>query len=390
MKAVITRLRKMFSLAAASDNVTDATSPASEAEIDLTRPVLGVLGGGLLVAAAVWIVHPFLPSVIWSVTISVTLWPLVLRLQKILWGSRHAAVFFTVLAALVIFFLPAALIVSIFARYIGDISHFVASLPSWRIPVAPHWVERIPYVGEKIIMRWEQLRDNGLPSLLQHVLPSPQKILQMFLASAGSLGSLLLEFALTLVAMVFILLRAEVIISLLKRVCAKMGGEKGLNLLTQAETTTRGVALGVTLTAILESLFGWIGLMLAGMPMGSVIAAFMFISCVLQFGGSWVLFSSAAGLYFMGSPTQAVIMVVFAVSVAICDYSLQPFIIRRYVRISVIMIMVGAFGGLSSLGFAGVFLGPTLLLLVKKLICNWAGCTPEPALSAEIAVRSDE
>lgn len=364
---MITRFRNLFASAEATTRA--AVSPV--------RPVLTALAVGLLLLAAVWIIHPFLPPIIWGATISVTLWPLVLRLQAVCFGSRPAAVFFTILAAMIIFFLPAVLVIVIFAQHVDAVSHFITILPSLRLPAAPVWVERIPYVGGRIIPFWDHLRDNSLPSLLQHVIPPPEKILHVLLSSAGSFGSLLLEFALTLVVMVLLLSRAEGIIVLLKKIGSQLGGERGRSFLKQAEITTRGVALGVTLTAIIESLFGWVGLMAAGMPMGSVIAAVMFISCVLQFGGAWVLLLSTVWLYFTAPLMHAVIMLLFALVAVAGDNFLQPLIIRRYVRISVIVIMVGAFGGLATFGFAGVFIGPTLLYLTETMIREWVGVPSE-------------
>ncbi|WP_182040048.1 AI-2E family transporter [Bombella mellum] len=364
---MIARLKSFFLSAEATTRV--AISPV--------RPVLTALVATLLLLAAAWIIHPFLPPIIWGATISITLWPLVLRLQKVCFGSRSAAVFFTVLAAMVIFFLPAILVIVIFAQHVDDVSHFISILPSLQLPAAPAWVGHLPYVGGDIVPFWDHLRENSLPTLMRRVTPSPEKIFHALLFSAGSLGSLLLEFGLTLIAMVLILSRAEGIISLLETVSSRLGGRTGRSLLKQAEITTRGVALGVTLTAIVESLFGWVGLMAAGMPMGSVIAAVMFISCVLQFGGAWVLLLSTVWLYFMSSPLHAIIMLLFALVAVAGDNFLQPLIIRRYVRISVVIIMLGAFGGLATLGFAGVFIGPTLLYLTEKMIRDWAGLPSE-------------
>ncbi|MCT6820393.1 MAG: AI-2E family transporter [Bombella apis] len=376
---MITRFRNFFASAEATTRA--AVSPV--------RPVLTALAVGLLLLAAVWIIHPFLPPILWGATISVTLWPLVQRLQTICFGSRSAAVFFTVLAAMIIFFLPAVLVIVIFARHVDAVSHFIGILPTIQPPAAPAWVGRIPYVGGNIIPFWDHLRENSLPELLKQVIPSPEKILHVLLASAGSFGSLLLEFALTLIVMVLLLGRAEGIIMLLDRIGGQLGGRKGRALLKQAEITTRGVALGVTLTAILESLFGWVGLMAAGMPMGSVVAAVMFISCVLQFGGAWVMILSTVWLYFTAPLMHAIIMLLFALVVIAGDNFLQPLIIRRYVRISVIVIMVGAFGGLSTLGFAGVFIGPTLLYLTETMIRDWAGLPADDEKAGQADASAD-
>ncbi len=350
---------------------------------DKVSPVLTALMVSCILIAVGWVLHPFLLPIVWGATISVTFWPLVLRLQSCLFGSRAAAVFFTVLAALLVFFLPVALIFLIFAQHVKDISHFMTILPSWQLPAVPVWVGHIPHVGGRIVAFWDHMRENSLPGLVKQIVPPPEKLFAVFLSSAGSLGSLLVEFGLTLIAMILFLTHAERIIDLLVRISSRLGGDAGRLFLHRAETTTRGVALGVTLTAIIESLFGWLGLMAADMPMGSVIAAVMFVSCVLQFGGAWVLFVSTVWLYFTAPLMHASIMLCFALIAVANDNFLQAVIIRRYVKISVVVIMLGAFGGIATLGFAGVFIGPTLLYLAETLVREWAGGTTGENLKQE-------
>ncbi|MCX5618840.1 AI-2E family transporter [Bombella pollinis] len=366
---MITRLKSFFTQ-------PEANFQGQQAEGQL-KPVLTALTVGTLLLAALWVLKPFLLPILGAITISVTFWPFVLKLHKLLFGSRVAAVFCTALAALIVFFMPVALIALIFAQHVKDVSHLISILPSWQLPAVPAWVGHIPHLGSHIVPLWDHLRENSLPSLLKQIIPPPETLISMVLSSAGSFGSLLVEFGLTLIAMVIILLHAEKLIDVLERISVRLAGEAGRHFLKRAEITMRGVALGVTLTAIVESLFGWLGLMLAGMPMGSVIAAVMFISCVLQFGGAWVLFASTIWLYFTAPLSHALILLVFALIAVANDNFLQALVIRRYVRISVITIMFGAFGGIATLGFAGVFVGPTLLYLVEFMLQEWVGLSPK-------------
>src|SRR5574340_83603 len=78
---------------------------------DLTRTVLAVLSIGMLIAASFWIVRPFLPAVIWATMIVVASWPLMLRVQARLWGSRALAVTVMTLALLFVLIVPLALAV---------------------------------------------------------------------------------------------------------------------------------------------------------------------------------------------------------------------------------------------------------------------------------------
>jgi predicted PurR-regulated permease PerM len=49
---------------------------------DLARITFGVLVIGLLLAASLWVLRPFLGPTIWAVMVVVATWPLMLRVQR--------------------------------------------------------------------------------------------------------------------------------------------------------------------------------------------------------------------------------------------------------------------------------------------------------------------
>jgi predicted PurR-regulated permease PerM len=49
---------------------------------DITRVVLAVLAIAVLIATSAWILRPFATAAIWATMITVSSWPLLLRLQK--------------------------------------------------------------------------------------------------------------------------------------------------------------------------------------------------------------------------------------------------------------------------------------------------------------------
>src|SRR5512134_696384 len=84
---------------------------------DLTRTTLAVLFIGILIAATFWILRPFLTATIWATMIVVTTWPVMLSVQKVLWGKRGLAVTFMTVILLLLFIVPFAFaIISIIER----------------------------------------------------------------------------------------------------------------------------------------------------------------------------------------------------------------------------------------------------------------------------------
>jgi predicted PurR-regulated permease PerM len=76
---------------------------------DLAKTTLGVLFIGVLIIATLWILEPFLPAIIWATMVAVATWPLLLRLQALLWNSRALAVTVMTLVLLLLFVVPMAL-----------------------------------------------------------------------------------------------------------------------------------------------------------------------------------------------------------------------------------------------------------------------------------------
>src|ERR1700754_1444513 len=74
--------------------------------VDLARIVLAVGALLLLVGGSLYIVHPFVPALIWGSTIVVTTWPLMLAIQQRLGGRRWLAVTVMLLLEIVVICIP--------------------------------------------------------------------------------------------------------------------------------------------------------------------------------------------------------------------------------------------------------------------------------------------
>ena len=51
----------------------------AEHRSDLTRATLAILFLGLLIGASLWILSPFLPAVVWAMTLVIATWPIMRR-----------------------------------------------------------------------------------------------------------------------------------------------------------------------------------------------------------------------------------------------------------------------------------------------------------------------
>ena len=76
---------------------------------DITHTTLSVLFLAFLVIATLWVLSPFLTSILWATIVSVAMWPFLLRLQALMGGRRGLAVMVVTAMILLVVFIPVTL-----------------------------------------------------------------------------------------------------------------------------------------------------------------------------------------------------------------------------------------------------------------------------------------
>ena len=138
----------------------------------------------------------------------------------------------------------------------------------------------------------------------------------------------------------------------------------------------RGVALGVVVTALVQSVLGGIALAIAGVPFWGILTAVMLMMCIVQIGPAPVLLPAVGWLYYIGnsgtgSSGWAIFLLIASIIVIMLDNFLRPVLIRRGADLPMLLILVGVIGGLMAFGLIGVFVGPAMLAVTYTLLQAW-------------------
>lgn len=75
-------------------------------KVDLAKITLGVLFLSLLIISCFMVLRPFLPALVWATMITIATWPLMLMVQRLLWGKRTLAALSMTLVLLLMFVIP--------------------------------------------------------------------------------------------------------------------------------------------------------------------------------------------------------------------------------------------------------------------------------------------
>jgi predicted PurR-regulated permease PerM len=221
------------------------------ASYDVTRVTLAVLFIGSLIAASFWVFKPFLTSFIWATIIVVATWPILLKLQAWLWNRRSLAV--TVMTVILLLVLVIPLTLAIFA-IIGSadkITDWIRSLSTFTVPPMPEWVKNIPLVGKNLAGRWQQFAALPPEELSARLTPYAKKALGWFMAKAGSIGMMILQFLLTVIISAILYAKGETVAAGIRSFARRLAGQKGEETAVLAAKAVRGVRR-CRLTAIIN------------------------------------------------------------------------------------------------------------------------------------------
>jgi predicted PurR-regulated permease PerM len=343
-------------------------SPVSQ---DVTRLTLQVLFIGMLIAAGVLILRPFLVAFIWAAIIVVTTWPALLALQSKLGNKRGFAVAVMTVLLLLIIVVPFSLAIAAIIANADDIVAWVKSLETFTVPPPPAWLKSIPFAGPKLAEYWHGFTSLRLEELFTRLIPYAQQGVTWLVAQLGSAGVVFLQFLMTVIIAAILYAKGETASAGILSFFRRLAGEQIEDVILLAAKAIRSVALGIVVTAIVQTAFGCIGMAVTGVPAVAVLTGVLFIFCLAQIGPTFVLIPAVVWLYWHDGPLWGSILLVFSLLAISTDNVLRPILIRKGAALPLVLIFAGVIGGLFAFGIIGIFIGPIVLAVIHTLLKAW-------------------
>jgi predicted PurR-regulated permease PerM len=380
------------------DPPPEQLSSRFERNLALTALVLLLIGCFL-------VVKPFMSALMWSAILCFSLWPLQSRLVTWMGGRRTLAALTTTLAIALILVVP---VVVIGIRLAGDARDLTHAARVWAYAERhdpPSWLSKIPVVGNQAKAWWEEfaeetarlIRKLGQPapdddsidtivttqpttattapvgeSRLVQALRRLLSSVQSWAISAGLIiGQGVLEVALSVLLTFFFFRDGIYLAERLQAGIGRIAGEGGKHLLDLAGKTIRGVVYGILGTALVQGVLAGIGFLIAGVPGAVLLGLVTFVLSPLPVGPPLVWIPATVWLFSQGWTGWGIFMIIWGLAVSSVDNFVKPWIISQGSNMPFILIFFGVIGGALAFGLIGVFLGPTLLAVVYRLIEDW-------------------
>lgn len=351
-----------------------------ETRFALAQATLGVLFIALLIGGSLWVLRPFIGPAIWAAMVVVATWPLMRRLQRAFGGSRALAAAAMTFVLLLLFVVPLTLAVVTIASNADRIVDAARAVAAFRMNEPPPWLLALPMVGALLGELWLELAAAGLDGVFERLTPYAGNLTRWFVAEVGSVGFLVVQFLLTVLLAAVMYMDGETWANNALRIGRRLGGRRGEHVVELAGDAILGVALGVGVTAVVQSLLGGLALLVAGVPFAGLLTAVMLMLCLAQIGPLPVMLVAAGWLFWQGDTGWGVFMLVASAIVGTIDNFIRPVLIRMGADLPLLLILAGVIGGLFAFGLVGIFVGPVVLAVAWTLMSAWISDDDELAL----------
>jgi predicted PurR-regulated permease PerM len=134
--------------------------------------------------------------------------------------------------------------------------------------------------------------------------------------------------------------------------------------------TLSAVMRGMLVTAVVQGILTWIGLLAVGVPYAAFLGVFAaFMSMIPVAGPVLVWLPCAVYLALTGGMVRALILLTYGtIAVSMADNVLRPRLIGDRAHLPTIFLFFGMLGGVEVYGFLGIFLGPVLIAAVVAFL----------------------
>ena len=323
-----------------------------------------------MVVATFRIVEPFIMPVLWGVIIAVAVEPLVGKFAKMMGGRRKTASILFALAVICALVVPSVLLVT---SSIDNVQELVTKVDNdtLKVPPPPAGVENWPVIGTSLYRSWTQASTN-LQVTLKKFAPQLKSAGGVVLGKVGGGVKAVFMFIISVAIAGALLATAGKGTTVMSRIITRFAGaKKGDEIITLATATIRGVMQGVIGVAVIQAILAAIGMVLVGVPAAGLWAGLVMLLAIIQLPPILVLGPIAAWVFSFADTTPAVIFLVWAVLVSGCDSFLKPILMGRGVEAPMLVILIGALGGMMLSGIIGLFVGAVVVAIMYILFMEW-------------------
>jgi len=348
------------------------TSQNSDDNVFTGRVVEAAIRIGLVVLLVAWcfmIIKAFISPVLWGIVIAVGIYPFYQKVAAALGNREKLAATLLTLLALAFLIAPTALLMDSTVVSIQALSKKLEA-GTLTVPPPSEKVATWPVIGKPLDDIWRLASDN-IEDALKKIEPQLRTYGPKILSVVAGLGLALIQFLLSIIIAGLLLANGKSGKRTANAIFTRLAGEHGEEFTNLSGATIRSVVQGVLGVAIIQSVLAAIGLIAVDVPAAGLWALVVLILAVIQLPPLLVLGPIVFYVFSTTETTPAVIFMIWSILVSASDSFLKPLFLGRGIDVPMLVILLGAIGGMMLSGLIGLFVGSVVLALGYKVFQAW-------------------
>lgn len=321
------------------------------------------------------IISPFILITIWAAILAVALYPLHKKLSAMLKGNKKLASTIIAVVGISLLAIPS---INLSSSAIDSAQHVYSGIEegTLKIPAADESIKEWPVIGEKLYDLWQDA-SKDIQKVAGQYPEQIKSLSSTLLSGVAGIGGGIFQFIISLIIAVVFMAKSESLHLGVSKLMCRLMSDNGDRTIKTAVATIRSVATGVLGVAVIQSLLSGVGLMIADIPGAGIWAIVVLVLAIAQLPPILVLGPIAAYYFSVADTTPAIAFLIFSIIVSTSDAFLKPLFLGRGMSIPMIVILLGAIGGMILSGIIGLFVGAVVLALGYELMIDWLGQTPD-------------
>ncbi|MCE2593537.1 AI-2E family transporter [Motilimonas cestriensis] len=362
------------------DNKVQLSSQFSAQAVDAAIKIIMVL---LMVAWCVDIVRPFIMPMTWGAIIAVALYPVTVFLSNKVKISQGKASLVVTLMGLAILLVPAVMFSGALFTSSQDFIHLLQE-GQLKIPAPKASVADWPVIGELVYSTWSKAV-NDLEVVAKQYSAQIKDTVMFLVGMLGGIGGSVLQFTISIIIAGVFMTNAQSCGAAFQRIAVRLAGHYGGEFAALSAATIRGVVQGVLGVAVIQAVLAGLGMAIVGVPATGIWMIGILVLAIIQLPPILLIGPIIMYVFSVESSTTATLFMIWGIAVSGCDTFIKPILMGRGVDIPMLVILLGAIGGMMMSGLIGLFVGAVALALGYKLLMAWLDLDDET-----IAVKAED
>jgi predicted PurR-regulated permease PerM len=341
-----------------------------------------------ILLAGVYFFHGFLVPVLAALVIGFASWPIYRRLLAAIGGNRTLGATIAIIAVISFIVAPISLAAVYAVDEVRDWVDWTIATNKFGAPV-PVWLTQIPGAGVWLGTQWAKYvgHPGAVGELVQLVSGSNiGSIYRGVLVVGASAFQSLLTLLFMLITLFFVYRDGEKLVAQLDRLGERILPMRWERVSRIVPLTISSTVTGMGVIAIGEGIVLGVAYWLAGVPSPVTLGIITGIMALIPGGAPLCFTLVSVYLFASGSPFAAAALFAWGtVELFIVDKTLRPRLVGGPISLPFLPTFFGLVGGVKTMGFLGLFVGPVLMALLVAIWREWLHeVTSQPPPPSEI------